>query len=117
MPRGDNGAKRDLAPREVPDPSAVDQAAEMLLAGETPTTVLDRIREEWPEVDEAALFEAVGARFLRAARGSVDRTVGWALETYRDLYRTAREAGDLTNAIKAVDRLVALKRDHLVLDD
>lgn len=117
MTSGANDESRDLTTRSSLEPQIVRQALEMLIAGKTPDEVADEIGGEWPDVNPRELFDAVGRRFDLAHAASVERTIGWALEAYRDLYRSARDAGDIKAAITAVSKLVELKRGTFVLDD
>lgn len=79
-----------------------------ILDGHSEHDVREAIAHQWQGADAGPLIVAAVKRFADAGEFQPEIMLGWCAEAYREIYRVAKEAGDLGTAIRAVKSLSQL---------
>lgn len=91
-----------------PPAELVSMVYRWILDGQAEHDIREAIATKWPQAQAQPLILAAVKRFSEAGQFESQIMLGWCAEAYRDLYRVAREAGDIPSALRAVKQLSQL---------
>lgn len=84
-----------------------------LLEGHDAFSIASKLREEFGDGDVERQLSAAVALLEENSRVPMSSVVGWALESYRTIYRSALAAADHGAALKAVRSIVDLRNAYV----
>jgi hypothetical protein len=100
---------RPAEPTPTPPPAAlVSLVFQWILDGHSEHHIRESLADRDPGVPADALIIEAVKRFAEAGQFQPEIMLGWCAEAYRDIYRVAREAGDVATALRAVKLLSQL---------
>ena len=87
---------------------AAQQVVEWMVKGHQEADIAEAVAAMFPGANAKKLIELAVDHFVAAAHCQRDVILGWAMEAYRELYRSLLNIGDYPGAMKAVGSLVKL---------
>ena len=86
----------------TPKPDQVDQVFKWIIEGNNSHDIIAAIKKEFPDAPADALLLAAGDQLRDASRFEMERVVGWAIASTRELYRRLVQTGDYAGALRAI---------------
>lgn len=87
--------------------SPLEQVVQWLIQGETARDVLDEAANAWPDHDPDELYELAVSQIKDAARIEPELMKGFCLLARREIFRRMMQVGDLSGALRAIDKIEA----------
>jgi hypothetical protein len=100
------------------NPEQLEAVLGWLIEGHKDSDVREAILAKWPDANPVELQIAASEHFARAAHCERDVLIGFALESYREIYRQTLKIGDYSRSMQALKEMVKLTADvHEPEDD
>ena len=88
-------------------PPAAEAVIAWLVSGAGEREIRDALRDQYPTADAKKIMAAVQAD-LASEGNNAEAIRGWAIVSYRDIYRRMLQEGDLAGAAKVVKHITDL---------